>query len=226
MGSTCNVIKIKERKRAEPDGSARLSSALLPLVILSPSLLSFHPFFLALDIIPPPPSSCLPPPLVVSSPLPSLSCFQIPPSCHHAISSFLLILVVVSSPVLSLGSPLVHRGWLVVLLRCRVCYMASCWPPLSHQGFAMPASCCPCRIALCWCLRYKEPLLLDRGRVIGPNLSSVLVLVGVGHRAVGVIDGWWCRQTSSIGGGVAVEIVGGWLGSTLHPWALASAVGL
>jgi len=208
----------------------------LSLIILSPSLSSFHPSFSALDVVPPPPSSCLSPPPSLCPSLPrhvflpprhivsSSLLVVFPPSSHHAISSFLL--VVVSGPVLSLGSPLVHRGWLVVLLRCRVCYMASCWPPLSHQGFAMPASCCPCRIALCWCLRYKEPLLLDRGRVIGPNLSSVLVLVGVGHRAVGVIDGWWCRQTSSIGGGVAVEIVGGWLGSTLHPWALASAVGL
>jgi len=166
LGSTCNVIKIKERKRAEPDGSARLSSALLPLVILSPSLLSFHPFFLALDIIPPPPSSCLPPPLVVSSPLPSLSCFQIPPSCHHAISSFLLILVVVSSPVLLLGSPLVHGGggWsLSFAAGFTQRYAASCWPPLSRWGFAMPALCCPHHIALCWCLRYKEPSSLDHG---------------------------------------------------------------
>ena len=90
----------------------------------------------------------------------------------------------------------------------------------------MPASCCPRRIALCWRLRYEEPSSLDRGRVIGPDLSSVLILVGVGRRAVGVVDVWWCGRTSSIGGGVAVDIIGGWLGSTLHPWALASAVGL
>jgi len=161
LGSTCNVIKIKERKRPEPDGSARLSSALLPLIILSPSLSSFHPSFLALDVVPPPPSSCLsPPPRYV---LPSL------------IVSFSPL--VVSSPV---------------VLRCRVRYAASCWPPLSHWGFAMPASCCPRRIALRWRLRYEEPSSLDRGRVVGPDLSSVLVLVGVGRRAVGIVDGWWC----------------------------------
>ena len=68
----------------------------------------------------------------------------------------------------------------------------------------MPASCCPRRIALRWRLRYEEPSSLDRGRVIGPDLSSVLMLVGVGRRVVGVVDGWWCGQTSSIGGGVAV----------------------
>ena len=90
----------------------------------------------------------------------------------------------------------------------------------------MPASCCPRCIALRWHLRYKEPSSLDRGRVVGPDLSLVLVLVGVGRRAVGVVDGWWCGRTSSIGGGVAVDIVSGWLGSTLRPWALASAVGL
>jgi len=79
LGSTCNVIKIKERKRAEPDGSARLSSA-LPLVIISPSLSSFHPSFSALDVVPPPPSSCLPPPLIRSF-LPS-SCLS-PPSSYR-----------------------------------------------------------------------------------------------------------------------------------------------
>jgi hypothetical protein len=90
----------------------------------------------------------------------------------------------------------------------------------------MPASCCPCRSLLCWRLRYESSSSLDRGRVIGLNLSSVLLLVGVGRRAVGVIDGWWCGRVSLMGGGVVVDIVGGWLGSTLRPWALASAVGL
>jgi len=80
----------------------------------------------------------------------------------------------------------------------------------------MPVSCCPCHIALCWRLRYKGPSSLDHSHVV----------VGVGHRVVGIVNGWWCRQMSSIGGGVAVDIVGGWLGSTLCPWALASAVGL
>jgi hypothetical protein len=51
------------------------------------------------------------------------------------------------------------------------------------------------------------------------------VLVGIGRRAVGVVDEWWCGRASSISGGVAVDIIGGWLGSTLRPWALDPPLG-
>ena len=126
----------------------------LSLIILSPSLSSFHPSFSALDVVPPPPSSCLSPPPSLCPSLPrhvflpprhivsSSLLVVFPPSSHHAISSFLL--VVVSGPVLSLGSPLVHRG--------------GGWSLSFTAGFAMqrPAgllfriggSLCQCRVVL------------------------------------------------------------------------------
>jgi hypothetical protein len=109
-----------------------------------------------------------------------------PPSSCRAISS---LLIVVSGPVLSLGSPLVQAG------RCRSLQgsprgvlLASSFAG-SRQWFAMPASCCPHRSSLRW---YESSLSLDRGRVVGPDLSSVRVVVGAGRRVVGVVDGWWC----------------------------------
>jgi hypothetical protein len=74
-------------------------------------------------------------------------------------------------------------------------------------------------------LTYQSSWSLGRGRVVGPDLTSVLVLVGIGRRAVGIVDEWWCGRASSIGGGMAVDIVGGWLGSTLRPWALDPPLG-
>jgi hypothetical protein len=66
----------------------------------------------------------------------------------------------------------------------------------------------------------KSSSSLNRDHVVGPDLSSVRVVVGAGRSTVGVVDGWWFREALYIGGGVSVGVVldglnVGWRGGQL-----------
>lgn len=85
-----------------------------------------------------------------------------PPSLGYALHHWAMSFVIGLYPSL-LGSSL-HHSVLPFVIGFLVIHHDGWWLHGHHRGF---------HSSLHWCLRYESLLLLDRSRVVGPDLSSV-----------------------------------------------------